>query len=74
MEHNKVHDQSSFADFIRRLRTELKDPVLAAKWENVTLADFLEGMEAWARDWKEPAQNNPWRHTADVLTAASIYE
>lgn len=74
MEQDQVHDQVSFAAYVRRLRTELNDPARAAKWENVTLTDFLEGMEAWVRDWKEPANSNPWRHAADILTAASIYE
>jgi hypothetical protein len=63
-----------FADYVRQLRTELDDPAHTAEWENVTLANFLEGMEAWVRDWKEPADSNPWRHAADLLTAASIYE
>jgi hypothetical protein len=45
-----------------------------AHWENTTLPDFLEAMEAWARDWNGPAEANPWRHAADVITAATIYE
>ena len=74
MEHDQVHDQGSFADYVRQLRAELNDPESAARWENITLADFLGAMEAWARDWKEPAQKNPWRHAADALTAAAMYE
>ena len=74
MEHDQVDDRHSFADYVRQLRAELNDPGSAAKWENLTLPDFLEGMEAWGRDWGERAQTNPWRHAADVLTAASIYE
>ena len=74
MEHDQVHDQITFADYVRQLRAELNDSALAENWENLTLVDFFAAMEAWARDWKEPAHSNPWRHTADVLTAATIYE
>ncbi len=74
MERDQVHDKISFASYVRHLRAELADPERAVGWENVTLPDFLEAMEAWARDWNEPAQQNPWRHVADVLTAATLYE
>ena len=74
MEHDQVRDQATFADYVRQLRRELNDPARAAEWEYATLADFLAAMEAWARDWKEPAQGNPWRHTADVLAASIVYE
>ena len=69
-----MNDQASFADYVGQLRAELKDCVHAEKWENVTLTDFLEAMQAWTRDWKEPAHTNPWRHAANLLTAATIYE
>ena len=74
MEHDEVHDQASFADYVRQLRAELDDSRAVAQWQNTTLPTFLEAMEAWARDWSDPAQVNPWRHAADVLTAATIYE
>jgi hypothetical protein len=74
MEHDEVHDQASFADYVRQLRGELDDPQAVAKWENTSLPAFLEAMEAWARDWSDEPQANPWRHAADVLTAATIYE
>jgi len=71
MEHDEVHDQASFAEYVRHLREELSSRVV---WENSTLPDFLEAMEAWARDWQNGAHIDPWRHAADVLTAATIYE
>ena len=74
MEHDQVHDPASFADYVRHLRAQLDDPQRAAQWAHTTLPDFLEAMEAWVRDWDRPAQANPWRHAADVLMAASIYE
>lgn len=74
MEHDQVHDAVSFANYVQQLRLELNDPQRAATWENVTLAEYLGAMEAWARDWKEPAESNPWRHVADALTAAAVYE
>ena len=71
MDQDQVHDQASFAEYLKQLREELGS---GANWENTTLPDFLEAMEAWARDWNEPAEANPWRHAADVITAATIYE
>jgi hypothetical protein len=74
MEHDDVHDQATFAAYARQLRAELNDSLRAAKWENATLGHFLGAMEAWCRDLKQPAHSNPWRHAADILAAATIYE
>ncbi|HEV7288363.1 DUF7660 family protein [Sphingomonas sp.] len=71
MDHDRVHDQASFAEYLEGLREELGS---GANWENTTLPDFLQAMEAWARDWNQPAEANPWRHAAEVITAATIYE
>jgi hypothetical protein len=35
---------------------------------------MLEAMAAFAKDWQKPAETNPWRHAANLLVAASIYE
>ncbi len=74
MEHDEVHDRSSFIRYLASLRTELNDPLASADWENVDLPAFLEAMQAWATDCKEPANSNSWRHAADLLTAAITYE
>jgi hypothetical protein len=74
MEHNDVTDRATFVGYVANLRASLDDPSRSAEWENADLRSFLDGMAAWAIDWTEPADSNPWRHVANVLTAASIYE
>jgi hypothetical protein len=74
MEHDRVHDRQTFAEYVRDLRFELGDPARAADWQNTTLEEFLQGMESWALDWPRPISTNPWRHAAAVLTAAIVYE
>ncbi|WP_152536400.1 DUF7660 family protein [Sphingobium sp. C100] len=74
MEHDEVHDHSSFAQYVTQLRAELDDPSRQSDWENVDLREFLSAMAAWATDWDTPADENPWRHAAGVLAAASVYE
>ncbi len=74
MEHDDVQDQASFAKYVAQLRAELDNPDRFAEWENTDLRTFLDAMAAWAADWGKPANINPWRHAADVLTAATVYE
>ena len=74
MEHDEVHDKASFARYVAGLIAELDDPILSLKWENTDLRSLLEAMEAWASDMNKPANPDPWRHAADVLRAAMIYE
>lgn len=74
MEHDEVHDRVSFARYVAQLRAEIDDPASSTEWENTDLGSFLDAMSAWARDWHETADENPWRHAAAVLTAAAIYE
>lgn len=74
MGHEDVHDQASFATYVATLRADLDDLTRRAQWENTDLPAFLDALAAWATDWGEPAHSNPWRHAADVLTAAMVYE
>ncbi len=74
MKHDDVHDQSSFARYVAHLMAEIEDPKLSQEWENDDLHALLVAMEAWASDLDQPANPNPWRHAADVLAAAKIYQ
>ncbi|WP_429600187.1 DUF7660 family protein [Sphingomonas zeicaulis] len=74
MDHSDVSDRSSFARYVAQLRAELHDPEKRQEWENLDLSSFLEAMAAWAEDCRQPANNNPWRHAAEVVTAATVYE
>jgi len=71
MDHNDVQDRDSFVAYLGELRRQMAE---GAEWENVDLPAFLEAMQAWASDWPHPAHTNPWRHAADVITAATVYE
>lgn len=74
MEHDQVNDQASFARYVERLRADLDAPDARARWENIDLPSFLEAMSAWAASWPNAPDPNPWRHAADVVTAAIVYE
>ncbi|WP_156467028.1 hypothetical protein [Phenylobacterium sp. CCH9-H3] len=69
--HDDVNDRDSFVAYLGELRRQLAD---GAEWENADLPAFLEAMQAWATDWPHPAHTNPWRHAADVIAAATLYE
>jgi hypothetical protein len=71
---DEVHDPATFARFVSNLRLTLDNPDLAGDWENRELSRFFKAMSAWAIDWPKPADSNPWRHAADLLAAAAIYE
>jgi hypothetical protein len=74
MTSDEVHDSATFAQFVSNLRLTLDNPDLAGDWENPELSRFLEAMSAWTIAWPNPADSNPWRHAADLLAAAAIYE
>jgi len=81
--YEKVEDVNSREDlikFINQLRMDLQ--INKGKWENVTLEDYLEAMEAWVNDMdgyylniNQPLPTQPsWKTIADILYASSMYE
>lgn len=75
----QVASQADFIAFLEELRGSLETSPQA--WENRTLPDFLEGLEAWVRDSSEyfkrhgePPPQGEWRLVARALAAAAIYE
>lgn len=74
MQHDDVHDRATLVTYLAELRAALAEPTKAQRWENVDLPSFLEAMQAWISDSEQPANPNPWRYVADVITAATIYE
>ncbi|WP_292082927.1 MULTISPECIES: hypothetical protein [unclassified Brevundimonas] len=72
MEHDQVDDRKSFAAYVGVLRQQLISG--GQDWENIDLPSFLEAMQAWAQDSQQAVQANPWRHAAEVITAAIGYE
>ena len=74
MSSEEVHDRLSFAKFVRSLRSDLNNPDQRNDWENTDLSSVLEAMAAWATDWTSQPNANPWRHAAEIIEAATIYE
>lgn len=69
-----VHDKHAFITFLGQLRAELADPAGVGGWENATLQDFLEAMQAWATDTLENPSDNPWQLAATLIAAGKSYE
>jgi len=77
----KITDRSSFIQFLELFRRDLADN--PQKWENTSLADFLEAMIRYTEDIDGYYLNikqdiNPdvasWQVFADILKGASMYE
>ncbi|UVM49023.1 MULTISPECIES: hypothetical protein [unclassified Pseudomonas] len=77
---DQVQTKEHLADFIGELKAELlRSP---QEWENKTLEDFLEAMEAWVRVIDSYAKNMgdaevltpSWKTFAKILCAAKVYE
>jgi SPX domain protein involved in polyphosphate accumulation len=70
-----------FIEFLKEFRKDLKDN--KSNWENKTLEDFLEAMEAYAEDVQgfydnmkmDIDANVPtWENFKTIMKGASIYE
>lgn len=68
----QVSDRDSFVAYLGAMRSQLQSG--GESWENIKLDDFLEAMAAWAHDWQEPCDLNPWKHAANLLRAGAFYE
>lgn len=75
-----VKSREDLIKFINHLRRDLQTN--KAEWENITLEDYLEAMEAWVNDMEgfylntdQPVPKQPsWKTFADILYASSMYE
>ncbi|MEH7749106.1 hypothetical protein V7659_29445 [Neobacillus drentensis] len=76
----KVKSREDLIKFIKHLRRDLQTN--RVEWENITLEDYLEAMEAWVKDMEgyysntnQPVPIQPsWKTIADILFASSKYE
>lgn len=76
----KVNTREDFISFIQHLRANLQTH--RDEWENVTLDQYLEAMEAWVSDMDgydsithQPNPKQPsWKTIADMLYASRMYE
>jgi len=77
---DKIKTKEDLAEFIGYLREDLS--IHRECWENPTLDQFLEAMEAWilamdfwAKNKEIPPVDIPsWKLIANILYAAKIYE
>lgn len=69
-----VRDKETFLLFLDALRSELRAAKSEDDWLNTHLDDYLEAMGGWVLDSRDPADGNPWKHAADLLLIARIYE
>lgn len=77
---NSINTKDEFANFITVLRADLKNN--SEGWENLTLEDFLEGMEAWVQAMDSYVKNSgdtnvltpSWQTFGKILLAAKFYE
>ncbi len=76
----KIKNKRDFITFVLELRKDFKDN--PESWENRDIDAFLEALAAWVDDMDgyylnigEPIPTEPsWRHFADMLMGASVYE
>jgi hypothetical protein len=77
---HEVNSREDLVRFIHALLHDLEDN--PDDWENPTLDRYLEAMAAWVHDmhgyYRNRGERMPevltWRHVADILMAARIYE
>jgi len=68
---SNLSQRDELAVFVANLRSDLEEN--GKDWENVTLPDFLEAMQAWIED-SDFSSEPRWRTIAKLLLAASRYE
>ncbi|CAM3156390.1 hypothetical protein PALU110988_05415 [Paenibacillus lupini] len=69
---NDVFTKEDFVKFLNTLRHDLT--YNADSWENQTLEDFLEAMEAWLTDSESVTNTPSWNIFATSLLAGKAYE
>ena len=69
-----VGSKEKLLEFLFHLQKDFKEN--QDEWENITLEDYLESMEAWVNDCEDPEmpKNISWGFIAQVLLAAAHYE
>ena len=76
----EVESKEHFVEFLGLLIDDLNQN--SAEWENKTLENYLEAMQAWVEDMEGYYINNKipipqsinWKVFTDIMMAAKIYE
>lgn len=77
---NLVVTREDFVVFVRELSKDYR--LNTQSWENKDTGAFLEALAAWVEDMDgfyqhqgQPVPDKPdWKHVADMLMAATVYE
>ena len=78
---DNIKDKRDFERFLERLKLDFRDN--KEDWENKTLKDFLESLQAYTEDiegyYKNQnklfdSENPSWQTFAQILLGAKIYE
>jgi hypothetical protein len=73
---DNVSDEASFIAFMLALSEDFNAP--SYRWENTSIDRFLEAAAAFGADRLtrdgDDADSNPWRRSADMLMAGTLYE
>lgn len=79
--YEQIESKKDFEDFLRQFRQDLKSN--ANDWENLTLEDFLEALQAYTEDIEGYYKNMnipfddkrpTWKVFAHLLLGAKVYE
>ncbi|WP_420347921.1 DUF7660 family protein [Pelagibius sp.] len=76
----QIQTKQDFIEFMQVLRCDLEEH--PERWENLTLHDFLQAIEAWVGSMENinknlrsaPREEPDWQTVAEILFAASMYE
>lgn len=69
---DNVRNKTDLIMFIKSLRTDLKTN--EEEWENITLEDYLESMEAWMTDTNMLSEKPNWKSFTEILLSGRFYE
>jgi hypothetical protein len=77
---NSINSREDFVSFVYLLSQDFREN--PKSWENDDIGTYLEALAAWVEDMDGYYLNNDcpipekpdWKHVADMLMAAKIYE
>lgn len=72
MNPKEVTSKTNLIDYLHYLRKNLQEK--PTEWNNISLADYLEAIEAWLIDSRALPETADWRMAAELFFAGKIYE
>ncbi|WP_159882785.1 DUF7660 family protein [Paenibacillus puerhi] len=69
---NEVKTKDDLAEFIQSLRIDLRTN--NDEWQNLTLDQYLESIEAWVKDTSSLPEVPNWNILAQIMYVGKSYE